>query len=316
MRSTTLFTVAALSAVGFVGCRGCESEKPPVHLIRNMDTQEKGKAYRKDTSGVFADGREWRLPPEGTVAFGHLDDDDVLHEGLADPLDGGSLEPSKAFPAALKVDGKIPDALADRGAGRYQIYCAPCHGQMGDGKGPVAGLALDGGQRLVVPPPAMTGDRVRNLVAGQIYAAMKNGVNNGNMFSYAAQIPVEDRWAIVAYIRRDLQKQDYESGEAPVAVAVGDKPTVEAGEALFKAKACVGCHSLDGSRLVGPSFKGIWGRKDKTNAGEVVVDAAYFRESVLQPMAKVVEGYPPAMPVIALSDIEIESLALYAQTLK
>ena len=61
-----LFLVGAL---GLVGCRGGESEKPPVHLIKNMDTQEKGKAYRKDSTGLFADGRMMRAPVEGTVAI-------------------------------------------------------------------------------------------------------------------------------------------------------------------------------------------------------------------------------------------------------
>lgn len=316
MRSTSFLTVVALGAVSFAGCRGCESEKPPVHLIRNMDTQEKGKAYRKDTSGVFPDGRVWRLPVEGTVAVGHLDEDDVMYQGLADPMDGGALEPTKNFPDEVKVDGKIPDSLADRGAGRFAIYCAPCHGPLGDGKGPIAGVALDGGPRLTVPPPSFNDERRKGLLAGQMFAAITNGVNAGNMGSYAAQIPVEDRWAIIAYIRRDIQKQDYEGGEAPVAVAVGDQATAETGAALYKAKGCNACHSVDGSKLVGPSFKGLWGKTESTSAGDVVVDDAYFKESVLQPMAKVVNGYPPAMPPQTLTDIEIQSLALYLQTLK
>ncbi|MEW5741790.1 MAG: c-type cytochrome [Myxococcota bacterium] len=315
MRSSSLFFAAALAAVSFAGCRGCESDKPPVHLIRNMDTQEKGKAYRKDWSGVFPDGLQWRLPVEGTVAQGHLNDDDTLHDGLADPLDGGALEPSKAFPDVLKVDGKIPDSLADRGKIRYQIYCAPCHGKEGDGKGTVAGAALDGGPRLTVPPPSFTDDRRKSLLAGQLYAAIKNGVNPPNMGSYAAQIPTEDRWAIVAHIRRDIQKQPYESGGVEQ-VVVGDKATAETGAGLYKSKGCNACHSIDGSKLVGPSFKGLWGKTEATSAGDVVVDAAYFKESILQPMAKTVNGYPPAMPPQQLSDIEIESLALYVQTLK
>jgi mono/diheme cytochrome c family protein len=315
MRSSSLVAAAALTAASLAGCRGCESEKPPVHLIRNMDTQEKGKAYRKDWSGVFADGLQWRLPVEGTVAVGQLNDDDALFEGLVDPLDGGALEPTKEFPAALKVDGNVPDSLADRGKGRYQIFCAPCHGKEGDGKGPVAGAALDGGPRLTVPPPSFTDERRRSLLAGQIYAAIKHGVNPPNMGSYAAQIPVEDRWAIVAYIRRDIQKQPYESGGV-VQVVVGDKATAETGAGLYKSKGCNACHSIDGSKLVGPSFKGLWGKTESTNVGDVVVDEAYFRESILQPMAKTVNGYPPAMPPQALSDIEIESLALFVQTLK
>ncbi|MCC6338059.1 MAG: c-type cytochrome [Myxococcales bacterium] len=316
MRTSSLLCAAALTAASLAGCRGCESDRPPVHLIRNMDTQEKGKAYRKDWSGVFPDGRQWRLPVDGTVAVGHLNDDDLLYEGLSDPLDGGALEPAKLFPESLKVDGKCPDSLADRGAGRYQVFCAPCHGKLGDGKGPVAGLSADGGPRLTVPPPSFTDERRKGLLAGQLYAAIKHGVNNGNMASYAAQIPTEDRWAIIAHIRRDIQKQDCESGEAPTVVAVGPNATAETGAALYKSKGCNACHSIDGSRLVGPSFKGLWGKLEPTSAGDVKVDDAYFKESILQPMAKTVNGYPPAMPPQVLTDIEIQSLALYVQTLK
>ena len=63
------------AAVALTGCRGWETENRPVHLIKNMDTQEKGKAYRRDTTGLFADGRMMRAPVEGTVAQGQLADD-------------------------------------------------------------------------------------------------------------------------------------------------------------------------------------------------------------------------------------------------
>jgi cytochrome c2 len=143
------------------------------------------------------------------------------------------------------------------------------------------------------------------------------------MPSYAAQIPVDDRWAIAAWVR-DLQRQKdsnvpWEVGEAPaVNVTVA---SVEAGAALYKSKTCFGCHSIDGSKLVGPSFKGIYGRVEKVTAGpggpasEIKADDAYLTESMLQPMAKIVEGYPPAMPVLPLNDLEVKSLILYMKTL-
>ena len=293
-------------------CRGCESDKPPVHLIRNMDTQEKGKAYRRDTTGLFADGRIWRAPVEGTVAIGHLNDDVALHRGESLDGAGGALVPTKTFPEALKVNGKVPDALADRGLARYGIYCAPCHGVQGDGKGPIA--RQEGAKGLQVAPAVLTNERSRGLVVGQLYGAIVNGVNNGNMGSYAAQIPVEDRWAIVAHIRRDIQQQPYESGEV-VAVGQVDVASAEIGAALYKAKGCNACHSVDGSKLVGPSFQGMWGLTEATDKGQVTVDMAYFKESIVQPQAKVLRGYPPAMPPQALTDIEIESLALWVQAL-
>jgi mono/diheme cytochrome c family protein len=310
MRSIQVSILALCGGLSLSACRGGDSEQPPVHLIHNMDTQEKGKAYRRDTSGLFADGRVMRAPVEGTVAQGELDDDDVLYEGVNE-----KKEPTKAFPDAVKTDGKIPDSLADRGHLRYNIYCTPCHGAEGDGHGAVAGLALDGGPRLLVPPPAFTSERLMGMVAGQLYSAIKNGVNAGNMPSYASQIPVADRWAIIAYVRRDLQKMDYEGGEGIKVVNVTSASAAN-GALLYKAKGCNACHSIDGTRIVGPSLKGIYGTIASTSAGDVTVDDAYLKESYLNPMAKIVTGYPPAMPPQVLKDLEIQSLSLFIASIK
>ncbi len=67
---------------------------------------------------------------------------------------------------------------------------------------------------------------------------------------------------------------------------------------------------------MGPTFKGLWGATEKTSAGEVVVDLAYVSESILNPMAKITEGYPPAMPPQQLNELEIQSIALFMETLK
>jgi mono/diheme cytochrome c family protein len=204
---------------------------------------------------------------------------------------------------------------------RFTIYCQPCHGPAGDGKGIIAQAALDGGPRLTVTPANLTDARVRGLPAGKIYSAIKNGVNNGNMGSYASQVPVEDRWAIVAYVRElqrgvDPNVQD-EGGEAIAKVDTSKGASVEAGAALYKAKGCNACHSLDGSRLVGPSFKGVWGRAEKiTGNGEITVDEAYVKESLLTPLAKVVEGFPPAMPPQVLTDVEVQSIIMFLKEQK
>lgn len=304
-----MLSIAAIALLA--GCRGWETEKPPVQIIRNMATQEKGKAYRPDTTGVFASGRIAQEPVPGTVAIGSIDED--LHLNRGEDEKGQAVQ---TFPSSLKAaDGTIPDSLADRGKGRYAIYCTPCHGATGAGEGTVGQKALDGGPRLLVPPPSFNDERRKGLVAGQIYKAITEGVNAGNMPSYAHQISVHDRWAITAYIRRDIQKMPYEGGEVIAAVNV-DKPTAAVGAALYKAKGCNACHSIDGSKLVGPSFKGIWGHTAKTNVGEVKVDEAYIRESILQPNAKIVDGYPPAMPPQALNDNELMAITLFIQSLK
>lgn len=292
------------------GCRGGDSDKPPVHLIHNMDTQEKGRPYRRDDTGLFADGRVMRAPVEGTVAIGHLDDDAVLHEGLDE-----QGQPTLKYPTSIASDG----ATRERGKERYGIYCAPCHGELGDGKGTIAAKALDGGVRLEIPPPSFFDQRLKDLPVGRIYGAIKNGVNMGNMPSYAAQVPVADRWAIVTYVRQMQKEKDpalNEEGGVNVVVAQASSASAEHGKQLYAAKGCVACHSLDGTRLVGPTFKGLAGKSESTSAGDIVADDAYLRESMLQPMAKIVNGYPPAMPPLPLDAIEVESLILFIKAQK
>jgi caa(3)-type oxidase subunit IV len=94
-----------------------------------------------------------------------------------------------------------------------------------------------------------------------------------------------------------------------------DPAKVEAGKKLFTAKTCSACHSLDGSKLVGPSMQGIWGRPTKIGETMVTVDRAYFFESVKAPNAKIVSGYPPAMPPMPMTDDEIEAILHYVTTL-
>jgi mono/diheme cytochrome c family protein len=301
MRSTIRPLLLIISLAALTGCRGWDSDKPPVHPIRNMFTQEKGKPYREDTSGLFADTRVMRAPVEGTVSLEHLDADDVLQTGQ-DP-DG---KPALKFPTAINVD----DALAARGEQRYRIYCTPCHGVNGDGKGRVS---VEKG--LFVPPANFLDARLKGMRHGQIYQAMLKGVNNNNMPSYATQIPVEDRWAIVAYIRK-LQGVTGDPNGAAMEVPKAAVASAEVGAKLYEAKTCVTCHSLDGSKKVGPTWKGLYGSMVQTDKGEVKADDAYLRESIVQPMAKIVTGFPPAMPTVELSEIEVQSLILYMKSLK
>jgi cytochrome c oxidase subunit 2 len=90
------------------------------------------------------------------------------------------------------------------------------------------------------------------------------------------------------------------------------------GEQLAKDQGCLGCHSTDGSELVGPSFKAIFGRETKIDgAGEITVDAVYLRRSITHPEAQIVEGFPPIMPAYdQLSDAELQALVDYLQGIK
>ncbi len=106
------------------------------------------------------------------------------------------------------------------------------------------------------------------------------------------------------------------AGDAPGPFAV-DAAKAEQGKALFTSKTCSACHSVDGSKLVGPSLKGFWGRAVVLADGKSLwADAAYFTESVKAPTAKISGGYPPAMPPLPVSDAEIDLLLHYVASLK
>lgn len=92
---------------------------------------------------------------------------------------------------------------------------------------------------------------------------------------------------------------------------------VDVGRALYAAKGCIACHSLDGTPRVGPTFKNLWGKEEKLADGTSVhVDEEYVRESVLKPGAKIVAGFPNVMPPVPLDEREIQGLAAWLQTLK
>lgn len=174
-------TVILLAVVMIAGCgRGRTSSKPPVHLNPNMDTQQKIKPFRE--SNFFADGMGMRQPVEGTIAKGDLRENTEFYTGKNE--NGEFLKNSP-----VAVDNKI----LDRGMERYNIYCSPCHGQVGDGKGIITKYAYP------IPPTNLHDPRIRSVEDGYLYDVITNGIRN--MPAYNHQIPVSDRWAIVGYIR-------------------------------------------------------------------------------------------------------------------
>jgi mono/diheme cytochrome c family protein len=118
-------------------------------------------------------------------------------------------------------------------------------------------------------------------------------------------------------------------GLAPVAQAAEAPPAPDAaaakspeelakeGDALFHgAKTCSACHNTTDVRLVGPGLKGLFGRQEKLADGSTVtVDESYVRESIKEPNAKVVEGFPPAMTPVPLTDAELDAIVAYLKTL-
>lgn len=173
--------------------QGRPSEKPPIHINPNMDKQEKYKA--QESSNYFADGAADRMPIEGTVAVTELHEDTRYYFGK---------DENGKFIGKSPI-GNSMDVL-ERGKERYNIYCSPCHSKAGDGKGIVV-------QRGFMPPPTFHQDRLRNMPDGQIFDIISNGFRN--MPSYKHQIPVEDRWKIVAYVRALQESQNATKADIP-----------------------------------------------------------------------------------------------------
>jgi mono/diheme cytochrome c family protein len=133
-----------------------------------------------DESSFFDDRRSARPVISGTVARGHLRIDEHLYAGKA------SGEPVNAFPFPITRKD------VERGRERFNIYCSPCHGRVGDGQGMIV-------ERGFSPPPSYHIDRLRRAPVGHFFDVITNGY--GKMFSYASRVTPEDRWRIVAYIR-------------------------------------------------------------------------------------------------------------------
>ncbi len=146
-----------------------------------LDMQDQPKYKPQRPSEFFADGRSGRPELDGTIARGELHEDAAFYEGK--DAAGKDID---AFPIA------IDKSVIARGQQRYDIYCSPCHGRLGNGLGMVV-------QRGFKQPPSYHIERLRNAPVGHIYDVITNGY--GAMLNYAQQIQERDRWAIVAYIR-------------------------------------------------------------------------------------------------------------------
>ena len=171
---------------------------------QDMHDQPKYRGLRG--SDFFANGQSARPLVANTVARGHLNEDRLLMTGK----DGANLTTVFPFP--------VTEQVMARGQERFNIYCSPCHGQTGMGDGMIV-------RRGFRRPPSFSEERLRNAAVGHFYDVITNGL--GVMPDYQTQVPVNDRWAIVAYVRA-LQLSAY----APLdVVPATDRGKLEIGRA-------------------------------------------------------------------------------------
>ncbi len=194
-----------LLSTGLLIAGGC---KPLFDIRKAMYDQPKYEPL--EVSDFFGDRRSARPEIAGTVAQGQLKLDDHLHLGL-EAIDGEMLQ-ARTFPFEITLED------LERGRERYNIYCSVCHGLSGHGEGMVV-------RRGYKAAPGFHSDKLRDAHPGYFFSVITNGY--GQMSSYAAQIPVEDRWRIVAYIRA-LQRSQFasiEDYEAVKALISTDEPS-------------------------------------------------------------------------------------------
>jgi cytochrome c5 len=200
MSAAKFWALLTLMTLGLAGCRGQTSQEPPVAILRNMFQQPRynPQAY----SAFFEDSRTMRPPVEGTIAR-EVETSPIVGEGRT--ADGKSF--IETIPPVVVQRAGDMDRLLARGESRYGIYCTPCHDGLGNGKGMVIRRANNQG----FAPPTFHQDRIRTMPDGQLFQTISYGFNS--MPAYGPQVPVDDRWAIVAYVRA-LQLSQANKGAA------------------------------------------------------------------------------------------------------
>jgi mono/diheme cytochrome c family protein len=178
-----------LSGVILIALSGCRSE---------MYDQPRYEPLEPST--FFEDGTSARPLVAGTVP--RLDRGDLPQARdqtlFLTGMTGGHLATTPPYP----VDRHV----LDRGRERYRIFCTPCHGELGNGRGIVV-------QRGFTPPPTFHGDDLRKAPLGHFFQVITHG--HGVMYSYASRVPPQDRWAIAAYVRALQLSQHAVTAELP-----------------------------------------------------------------------------------------------------
>ena len=180
-----IFGLVCLTVMAVLGKRGDLSRKPPLYIFPDMDWQPKQRP--QTSSDFFKDGLGSRLPVDGTVARGTAYEDNVVNTGRL-PTPGVTN-----FVEHIPVP--VTELLMARGRERYTISCAPCHGATGAGNGVVTKL----GMTTIADLHDVLGRKVPQQRDGELFNTISHG--KGLMQGYAANLDINDRWAIVAYVR-------------------------------------------------------------------------------------------------------------------
>ena len=212
------FVLAGLAGVAFLGFRGRKTPGPPVELFPDMVRQMKIRA--QSPSNFYADGRGSRAPIEGTVPIGY---DLPKPENVATPSVAAELPVNHAHLGFSEgtdyydtgkmgsnwgtgIAVPVTPELMRRGQERFNITCAMCHGATAAGNG----ITKQYGLATVV---TLQDDRIRKMADGEIFNTITNGKNT--MMAYGPNLTVNDRWAIIAYLRALQRSQNATLADVP-----------------------------------------------------------------------------------------------------
>jgi len=230
-RKLAHYVAAAVALIGAtLPCAGCQQKMADQPSFKPLTRCE-----------FFEDGRSARPLVQGTIARGHLRINRALFTGrtrdpsverppardgarLRTPAPAATPDSAPAEPPGFVDDSAfvnefpipVSESTIEHGYQRYMIYCVVCHDALGTGRGKIV-------ERGYTAPPSYHIERLRNAPVGRLFAVVTEGY--GSMPSYAGQIPFEDRWAIVAYVRAlqlsqhfpvaDLSASEREQAETP-----------------------------------------------------------------------------------------------------
>lgn len=189
-----LFALTCVLVVVVAGPRGSTSRRPPIEIWNDMDRQLKLRPQAVAGFEGWQDARTSRRWVEGTVPrlepvrLGGRE----IHRYEDHPVITGRETGRTNHVEVIPLP--VNERLLARGRERYGIHCTPCHGATGDGNGVVKKF----GHAAI---PALTDEARVRMLDGYLYQVIQMGSPSGLMGPYGAQIDVEDRWAIVAYLR-------------------------------------------------------------------------------------------------------------------
>ncbi len=185
LAATLVGALALVPLACIARARVTDALQPRLHVFFDMDNQGKFKAQQANP--LFADRRAMRPPVAGTIPRGALAVDERSLSGVDER---GEFVQRVPVPLTLE--------LLQRGRERYEIFCSPCHGLAGYGDGIVARRADRLQQGTWVPPASLHDEPAASRPAGHLFHTIGNGIRK--MPAYGSQVPVADRWAIVAYL--------------------------------------------------------------------------------------------------------------------